>query len=53
MPHVTLAADLTDPAGALAALGPLSLPVSAVLDTLEVVRFGPPRVLASHRLRAA
>ncbi len=53
LPHVTLAGDLADPAAALAALAPVPLPIAAVLDTLEVVRFRPPHVLASHPLTPA
>jgi 2'-5' RNA ligase len=50
VPHVTLADDLTDPAAALAVLQPLRLPIDAMLDTIEVVRFRPVEVLASHAL---
>jgi len=52
VPHVTLAGDVTDPVAALAALGPLGLPISAVLATTEVVRFRPVHVLASYLLLA-
>ena len=50
VPHVTLARDASDPAAAVAALHPLNLPIAAVLGTIEVVRFRPVQVLASHRL---
>jgi hypothetical protein len=48
-----LASDLTDPAGAVAALASRRLPILAVLDTLDVVRFRPVQVLRSHRLAEA
>jgi 2'-5' RNA ligase len=50
VPHVTLASDLIDPAAAIAALGPPRLPIDGVLNTVEVVRFRPVQILASHRL---
>jgi 2'-5' RNA ligase len=50
VPHVTLASDLTDPAVAVAALNPLPLPVTAILDRLDVVRFRPVEVLQSQIL---
>jgi 2'-5' RNA ligase len=50
VPHVTLAQDLKDPAEAIAALGPLRLPIKAMLDRIEVVRFRPVELLASHKL---
>lgn len=50
VPHVTLAGDLTEPAAAVAALNPLPLPLPAVLDRLDVVRFRPVEVLDSHIL---
>jgi 2'-5' RNA ligase len=50
VPHVTLASDLADPAAAIAALDPLPLPIRAVLDRLDVVRFRPVELLESHRL---
>jgi 2'-5' RNA ligase len=53
MPHVTLARDLTDPAAAIAALNPLSLPISAMLDAAEIVHFRPVQILASHHLATA
>jgi 2'-5' RNA ligase len=53
VPHVTLASDLIDSTAAAAALGPLQLPVDAVLDKVDVVRFRPVEVLASHPLRPA
>jgi len=53
VPHVTLASDLADPAAAQTTLKPFCLPIDALLETIEVVRFRPVKVLASHRLRAA
>lgn len=53
VPHVTLAKDLTHPAAAFAVLDPWPLPVAARLDRLEVVRFRPVHVLASHLLAGA
>jgi 2'-5' RNA ligase len=53
VPHVTLAGDLSDPAAAMAMPGAPAFPITAVLDTLEVVRFRPVNVLASYRLMAA
>jgi 2'-5' RNA ligase len=50
VPHVTLASDLADPAAAVAALNPLALPVRAVLDRLDVVRFRPVEVMESHSM---
>jgi hypothetical protein len=50
VPHVTLASDLIDPGAAIAALGPPLLPIDGVLNTIEVVRFRPVQILASHRL---
>lgn len=50
VPHVTLAKGLRDPAAAIAALGPLRLPIQASLDRVEVVRFRPVELLASHKL---
>jgi 2'-5' RNA ligase len=50
VPHVTLADDLTDPAAALAAPGATRLPIVATLETIELVRFRPITVLASHNL---
>ena len=52
VPHVTLAGDLADPAAAIAVLDPFRLPLAAVLDAADVVRFRPVRVLTSHRLPA-
>ena len=53
VPHVTLASDLADPAAAVAALNPLPLPIQAVLDRLDVVRFRPVEIMESHILRGA
>ena len=50
VPHVTLAKDLIDPPAALSALAPPPLPITAVLDSVEVVRFRPVHVLAIHGL---
>jgi 2'-5' RNA ligase len=50
VPHVTLAGDLADSAAAVAALNLLPLPITAVLDRLDVVRFRPVEVLESHGL---
>jgi 2'-5' RNA ligase len=50
VPHVTLADDLTDPAAAVAALNRSPLPIRAVLDRLDVVRFRPVEVLESQIL---
>ena len=50
VPHVTLAKDLKDAAEAIAALGPLRLPINAMLDRIDVVRFRPVELLASHKL---
>jgi 2'-5' RNA ligase len=50
VPHVTLAKDVTDPVAAVSVLAPSLLPVRAVLDRMEVVRFRPAQVLASHQL---
>jgi 2'-5' RNA ligase len=50
VPHVTLAKDLTQPAAAIAALDSLLLPIDTVLDRVEVLRFRPVEVLASHKL---
>lgn len=50
VPHVTLAAGLIDAPGGLAAVGTPPLPLRAWLDRLEVVRFPPAVVLASHPL---
>jgi len=50
VPHVTLASDLIDPAAALAATGPPRLPISGVLDTVDLVRFRPIKLLGSHAL---
>jgi 2'-5' RNA ligase len=50
VPHVTLASDLAYPIAAVAMPGPLRLPIAAVLNTLEVLRFRPVQVLASYRL---
>jgi 2'-5' RNA ligase len=50
VPHVTLAGELTDPAPAVASIAPASLPIEVILHTIEVVRFPPVHVLASHRL---
>jgi 2'-5' RNA ligase len=50
VPHVTLASDLIDPGAAIAALGSPLLPIDGVLNTIEVVRFRPVQILASHRL---
>jgi hypothetical protein len=50
VPHVTPASHLADPAMAVAALNPLPLPITAVLDRLDVVRFRPVEVLESHIL---
>jgi 2'-5' RNA ligase len=52
VPHVTLAKDLTDPPAAVAVVLSARLPITAGLDTMEVVRFRPVQVLASHRLLA-
>lgn len=52
VPHVTLAEDLTDPAAAISVLAPQRFPMAAMLDTVELVRFRPVQVLASHRLAA-
>lgn len=51
VPHVTLAADLVDPAAAFGRLGALPLPLPALLDRLEVIRFPPARILATRTLR--
>jgi 2'-5' RNA ligase len=53
VPHVTLASDLADPAAAKKALQSVRLPIDALLETIEVVRFRPVEILASHRLGAA
>jgi 2'-5' RNA ligase len=50
VPHVTLASDLIDPAAVVAALDPPRLPIDGVLSAVEVVRFRPVQILASHRL---
>jgi 2'-5' RNA ligase len=50
VPHVTLASDLNDPSAAVAALSPLPLPITALLDRLDVVRFRPVIILESHIL---
>jgi 2'-5' RNA ligase len=50
VPHVTLASDLTDPAAAVAALNRAPLPIRAVLNRLDVVRFRPVEVMESHIL---
>lgn len=50
VPHVTLASDLADPAAAVATLKHISLPIRAVLDRLDVVRFRPVEVMESHVL---
>jgi 2'-5' RNA ligase len=50
VPHITLAKDLTHPAAAVAALDPLLLPIDGLLDRIEVVRFRPVEILASHQL---
>lgn len=50
MPHVTLSGGLRDPGRALAALTPLWSPVSGFLSRVELVRFRPVKVLASHIL---
>ncbi len=52
VPHVTLASDVTNPAAAIAALNRLALPITAVLNRLDVVRFRPVEVLASHTLKS-
>jgi 2'-5' RNA ligase len=48
VPHVTLAAGLSDPIAAVSALELPRLPIAAVLDTIDVVRFPPVEVLARH-----
>jgi len=53
VPHATLASDLTDPTAAVASLDPPKLPIAAVLDRIEVVRFRPIEILESHRLIAS
>jgi 2'-5' RNA ligase len=50
MPHVTLAEGVGDPAAAVRALDRAALPLAAVLDRLEVVRFRPVTVLARRPL---
>jgi 2'-5' RNA ligase len=50
VPHVTLASDLADSAAAVAALGLSPLPITSLLDRLDVVRFRPVEVLESHSL---
>jgi 2'-5' RNA ligase len=50
VPHVTLAKDVVDPAAAVAALGRLPMPITAVLDRSDVVRFRPVEILESHTL---
>jgi 2'-5' RNA ligase len=50
VPHVTLAGDLVDAAAAVAAVTPLLLPITALLDRLDVVRFRPVEILESHVL---
>ncbi|MDR3537339.1 MAG: 2'-5' RNA ligase family protein [Acetobacteraceae bacterium] len=52
MPHVTLAKDLVAPADAIRALEALTLPIHGRLDRVELVRFRPVQVLASHALPA-
>ena len=52
-PHITLSGPVRDPVRALGALVPLWRPVRAALADLELVRFRPVEVLASHRLRGA
>ena len=51
VPHVTLAKDIADPSAAIRALTDVGLPIPAVLDALEVVRFRPVDILASFSLR--
>src|ERR1700722_18280456 len=53
VPHVTLAGGLANPPAAVAAVDPSRLPINCTLDRLEVVRFRPIAILASHRLIAA
>ena len=50
VPHVTLAKDVVNPAAAILALGGAGLPIPAILDTLEVVRFRPVERLDSFPL---
>jgi 2'-5' RNA ligase len=53
VPHITLAGGLTDTAAAVTVLGPLELPLDALLERVDVVRFRPVRVLASIGLSNA
>ncbi len=50
VPHVTLARDITDPAGAVAALDLSRLPFDATPVAMELVRFRPVTVLARQAL---
>ncbi len=50
VPHVTLAKDLSDIAPAVAILRPTRLPIDALLDIVELVRFRPVEILSSNRL---
>lgn len=51
VPHVTLSGPLRQPETALAAVLPLWRPIDGALVGLDLVRFRPIEVLASHALR--
>lgn len=48
VPHVTLAQGFADASRALAALGPIDLPIEAIIEAVELVAFPPARVVARY-----
>lgn len=51
VPHVTLAQGFADASRAMAALGPVDLPMEAIVEAVELVAFPPARVVARYAAR--
>jgi 2'-5' RNA ligase len=50
VPHVTLAKDIQAPETAIAAFHSVTMPITGILEKIEVIHFRPVRVLHSHKL---